>query len=148
MKTIFKPYYFLGIVAIIFLIFSFFVIRQTLDLNIYDVYIIINFVKFLRIIAILLFIFSILYKLFNKYLGSIALSWIQIGIMLSGIVSLIFITDYLRSIHFDNGVQISRINQLFEFNKFIDWSIIAILMSLILLVINLSLGIRKQLKKT
>jgi len=90
MPFIFKPYVFLILVATLFLIASFFVASKTIEVNLADAYYVIGFIQFLRLVAVILFVFSALYKLLNRFLNLPILNYLHIGIMLITIGIFIF----------------------------------------------------------
>jgi len=124
MAIIFKPYNFLVLVATLFVIASFLVTRETIEVNLADTYYIIGFTQFLRLVAIVLFIFSIFYKLLNRYLDLLVLSYLHIGIMLLTIAIFILITD--------------------PFGRILNWITLVFGLSQLIFLINLCLGIFKK----
>ncbi|MCZ4222418.1 hypothetical protein [Pedobacter rhodius] len=124
MAVIFKPYNFLILVATLFFIASFFVTRKTIEVNLSDSYYIIGFIQFLRMVAVVLFIFSAFYKLLKRYLNLLILSYLHIVIMLIAIGIFIFITD--------------------PFGKALNWITLIFILSQILFLTNICFGILKK----
>lgn len=124
MATIFKPYVFLVLVATFFLIVSFFVSKETLEVNLIDAYYIISFTQFLKILSVVFFVFSAFYKLLNRYLTLLTLSYLHIVTMVVTIGIFIFITD--------------------PFGKILNWTTLIFCLSQLLFLTNICYGILKK----
>lgn len=92
MKTIFKTYNLLLLLATALLVVSFFIPAVHLDINLGSTYYVLTNIQWLRFFVILLFLMALLYRLLNPFLKWYALSLIHI----TGTAILFFTVFYLN----------------------------------------------------
>ena len=98
MKTIFKTYNFLVLLATLLLIVSFFIPVSNLDINFHDTYYIMTNIQFIRFWVILLFILALFYRLLSRFMAWDTLSWLHILLSILLILSYLYIQySYIKS---------------------------------------------------
>jgi len=98
MKTIFKTYNFLVLLATLLLIVSFFIPVSNLDINFHDTYYIMTNIQFIRFWVILLFILALFYRLLSRFMAWDTLSWLHILLSILLLLAYLYIQySYIKS---------------------------------------------------
>lgn len=148
MKITLKPHNFLLIAAILVIVISFFVSTQTVDINFVDAYYIVNFTSFLRIIAIFLLFFSLIYKFLQRNLAYQSLSWVHIISSILLIAIFIWVNyNFNKSLALIETTTQGSTNYYSENSLTINRIAFAFILIQILPILNLSIGLMKRNKK-
>lgn len=147
-----KPFHLFLITGIIFLLISFFILKDNnvIDIHIHDTYFVIASEYLFGLLAILSLFFWLLYLVTNKMLFSKALMWAHVMITLSGFI--IFASDLYLGTAFSNlkprryydlssSVSFGYFHQS---SKVLSTALIVLLFGQLIFLINLITGLFKR----
>lgn len=91
MKTNFRPYHLLGVLAVLLLVSSFFVLKKRIDIHLYDTFFVIVLAYIHWLFSAFLFSLWVLYRFTNSFLYSTFLSWTHITLSILIVIFIVTI---------------------------------------------------------
>ena len=146
-QIILRPYNFLVVFAILFILFSFFTFSNSIDFHLHDTMFVVAIPHLFWLIAILLLFFSFIYKVTNRILFSNYLTWFHIIITLLFLIIISFpLWGYNPPLMYIDASPWTSFNRFHYINRMISWLIILFLLAQLLLLINIIAGFIKKLR--
>ncbi|MEO8769891.1 MAG: hypothetical protein ABI402_07395 [Ferruginibacter sp.] len=148
-----KPYTTLLILACIFLLLSFFMTRQSLDIHLHDTYFIIGFKHIFWFFTLLTLVIWIMYKITNHFLFSKILTWIHIIItilaLLTVVLDMLSGSNLLKpsARHYYDISNATSFKWDFKYNALFFSGIFALLFAQLFYIINFIGGLLKRIFK-